>query len=216
MTEKPRYPGYDVMAKRDTPSWDAITRTVVDRRLATPTEPRFFTPTEFRTADALCRRIIPQPAGRAQVPLAALLDSKLLANSGDGFRVGDMPYMREAWRRGLAALDTEALVWPAASAFASQEDEMQDAVLRGIERGVVRSSAWADLDPKAFFSQRVLVDVPGLYYGHPIAWSEIGFGGPASPRGYVRLDGNPRDPWEAAEAKPGSETRALEDNRHVV
>ena len=41
------------------------------------------------------------------------------------------------------------------------------------------------------------------YYSHPHAWSEIGFGGPASPRGYVRMDFDRRDPWEAAEAEPG-------------
>ena len=35
------------------------------------------------------------------------------------------------------------------------------------------------------------------YYAHPSAWNEIGFGGPASPRGYVRMDFNRRDPWEA-------------------
>ena len=37
----------------------------------------------------------------------------------------------------------------------------------------------------------------------PTAWSEIGWGGPASPRGYVRMDFDERDPWEAAEAKDG-------------
>ena len=31
-----------------------------------------------------------------------------------------------------------------------------------------------------------------------------------------RLDKNRRDPWEAAEAKPGQEERARQENRHVV
>jgi hypothetical protein len=53
------------------------------------------------------------------------------------------------------------------------------------------------------------------YYGHPTAWSEIGFGGPASPRGYVRMDFDRRDPWEAAEAKPGQEDAAARDNSRV-
>ena len=43
-----RYPGYDVLAKRTTPSWNAQTRRVVDQRLAVPREPRFFTADEFR------------------------------------------------------------------------------------------------------------------------------------------------------------------------
>jgi hypothetical protein len=41
------------------------------------------------------------------------------------------------------------------------------------------------------------MDLCGAYYSHPFAWNEIGFGGPASPRGYVRMDFNRRDPWEA-------------------
>ena len=105
MTDHPTYPGYDVLAKRDTPSWNARTRAVVAERLATPTSPRFLTPVEYAAADALCRRIVP---GDPEVPLAALLDAKLLADDGDGTRDETMPYMREAWRRGLAALDAEA------------------------------------------------------------------------------------------------------------
>ena len=69
---------------------------------------------------------------------------------------------------------------------------------------------------KLFFDKRVVHDIAGAYYGHPTAWNEIGFGGPASPRGYVRLDANRRDPWEAAEGKPGEETKALKENQHVV
>ena len=41
-------------------------------------------------------------------------------------------------------------------------------------------------------------DIVTAYYAHPTAWNEIGWAGPASPRGYVRLDANKHDPWEAA------------------
>jgi hypothetical protein len=35
------------------------------------------------------------------------------------------------------------------------------------------------------------------YYAHPMAWAEIGFSGPSSPRGHIRLMPGMRDPWEA-------------------
>jgi len=35
------------------------------------------------------------------------------------------------------------------------------------------------------------------YCTQPAAWSEVGFRGPASPRGYVRHGFDERDPWEA-------------------
>ena len=44
----------------------------------------------------------------------------------------------------------------------------------------------------------------------------MGFGGPASPRGYVRMALDRRDPWEAAQAKPGHEQEARRENQHVV
>jgi hypothetical protein len=37
------------------------------------------------------------------------------------------------------------------------------------------------------------------FYSHPWAWNEIGFGGPAYPRGYKNLGLDRREPWEVAE-----------------
>ncbi len=38
-----------------------------------------------------------------------------------------------------------------------------------------------------------------MYYSHPLAWNEIGYGGPSSPRGHVRKWEGGVDPWEAQE-----------------
>ncbi len=216
MTEPPRYPGYDVLAKRDTPSWNVQTRAVIDRRLASPGVPCFFTADEWVTADALCRRIVPQTGEADAVSLVALLDAKLQANAGAGFREADMPYMQKAWRAGLAAIDQEAKGRYADQGFASLAVRDQDALLTAMQAGEASGRHWAGIDAKTFFERRILIDVPPLYYGLPKAWNEMGFGGPASPRGYVRLDGDRRDPWEAAEAEPGDEARARRENRHVV
>jgi hypothetical protein len=107
MTE--RYPGYDVLAKRRTPSWNEQTRQVIDHRLAITREPRYLSPELFNILDAVCARIVPQPGDRPPVPLAALVDTKLYTNMQDGFRYAEMPEQGEAWRRGLAALDEAAL-----------------------------------------------------------------------------------------------------------
>ncbi len=73
-----------------------------------------------------------------------------------------------------------------------------DATLRAVqtdEAGADRGN-FGGLPPPRVFNL-ILSAVVGVYYAHPAAWSEIGFGGPASPRGYVRMGLDERDPWEA-------------------
>lgn len=194
------YPGYDVLAKRDSLSWDAPTRAVIDARLALANyQPCVFNPHQWRTVEALGARIVPPPPGRAPVPLAAMLDVKLAGRRGDGYRDARLPPRREAWTLGLAALTAEAEARHGRP-FAELPAEAQDALLAAMQAGTLAHPAWGALDPALFFAQRVLHDIADAYYSHPSAWSEIGFGGPANPRGYVRLGANARDPWEAPEA----------------
>ena len=209
-----RYPGYDVLAKRHTPSWNEKTRQVIDKRLALPREPRYLSEAEWRILEAICGRILPQPRERPPVPLAAMVDSKLFENRGDGYRDYRLPPLRQAWQRGLQAMDAEARRRHGVG-FAALDAAEQDALLRAVEQGALGDDGWDGMPPAIFFSKRLLPDIVTLYYAHPTAWNEIGFGGPASPRGYVRMDFDRRDPWEAAEAKPGQEIEALQENGHI-
>ncbi|ADJ29419.1 gluconate 2-dehydrogenase subunit 3 family protein [Nitrosococcus watsonii] len=208
------YPGYDVLAKRDTPSWNEPTRRVIAARLATADEPRFFNAAEWQTLTALCDRIVPQPKNRAPVPIAALVDRKMANDERDGYRQVGMPKMQEAWQRGLAALDTAA-VTKHHQRFHQLVAAEQDLLLQAMQAGKLDGPAWGGMSAATFFSTRVAHDILSAYYSHPTSWNEIGFGGPASPRGYVRMYYNRRDPWEAVEAKPGEETKAREANEHV-
>jgi hypothetical protein len=212
MTE--RYPGYDVLGKRHTPSWNEQTRRVIDRRLALPREPRFLPEEEWQTLEAICRRIVPQPNNRVPVPIAAMVDEKLLENRGDGYRDYRLPAMREAWRRGLTALDAEARGRHGVG-FDALDIGEQDGLLKAAQDGLLSGPAWEGMGCALFFAKRLLPDIVMAYYAHPTAWNEIGFGGPASPRGYVRMNFDRRDPWEAAEAAPGNEAEAAAKNARV-
>jgi len=210
------YPGYDVLSKRDTPSWNEQTRRVIDRRLAIdPDAHRFFSDEEWTTLRALCDCIIPQPVGRTRpVPVAAMVDQKMVKNERDGYRHAELPPMQEAWRRALAAIDAEARAGharPFHELAATQQRELVD----GMQQGMLHNGAWGTMPPREFFQYRVVNDIVKSYYAHPTAWNEIGRGGPASPRGYVRLQADRRDPWEAAEAKPGQEPQAYRENQRV-
>ena len=223
-----RYPGYDVLLKRDTPSWDDVTREVIDARLATRNTPRFCNDVQWRTLCALCAVLVPHAyrrdanggeAGTPQwseplVPVAALVDGKLFADEREGYRDARLPPLRDAWRIGLAALDTESRQ-ACGAGFADIDDTRRRALVTRMQQGHLTDAAWQGMPSNVFFELRALHDVSNAYYSHPHSWNEIGFGGPANPRGYVRMQANRRDPWEAAEATPGNETRALAENRRA-
>jgi hypothetical protein len=42
-------------------------------------------------------------------------------------------------------------------------------------------------------------------YAHPHAWSEIGFPGPAYPRGYKNAGVGRREPFEVADTRPAED-----------
>jgi hypothetical protein len=195
-----RYPGYDVLSKRWTESWNDPTRRAIDRRLSLPREPRFFSATEWQTLQAVCDRIMPQPGDRPPVPLAAYVDQKMAERLLDGYRYAELPPQGDAWRRGLGALDHAAREQDNAPFHALPADR-QDAFLSRMQRGELTGEAWGSMPSKLFFEHRVIPDVTHAYYAHPTAWNEIGFGGPASPRGYVRMGLGRRDPWEAVEIR---------------
>lgn len=209
-----RYPGYDVLAKRIGPSWNAQTRRVVTHRLAIGGEPRFFTAEEFQSVGAIASRIVPQPKTRPPIPVASLVDEKLARGASDGYRLSGTPRDGDAWRLGLVALDAEANA-AYGGRFHGLAEGLQNALLARMQSGELRSPAWGGMTSKDFFRKRMARDIVFAYYAHPTAWSEIGWGGPASPRGYVRLDFDERDSWEAAEAGGSDEPSVRQINRNV-
>lgn len=214
MTE--RFPGYDVLDKRNGPSWNEKTRSVINGRLVIDRQKRsFLSPEGWIVLTAVCARIAPQNAKRHNpVPIEAVLDQKLLAGLAEGYRDTRLPAAPLAWSTGLLAIDDEARL-RSGEGFAKLTAVDQDTVLTLISKAEVRSSFWSDLPPELFFRKRLLHDIVSIYYAFPAAWNEIGFGGPASPRGYVRMGFDRRDPWEAVEASDGNKAKARKENARI-
>jgi hypothetical protein len=189
-----------VLAKWDTPSFDEATRTVLAARLNDVPPRRFLTEAEWALVEALCARLLPQPDRARPIPITPWIDAMLFDGRGEGFRRPDMPPMQEAWRTGLAAIDAEARQRHDRR-FIDLGAPEQEALLHALADGKAAPSLWHGVDACRFFTHLLLKSIVGIYYAHPDAWSEIGFGGPASPRGYVRLGLDTRDAWEAKEAR---------------
>jgi hypothetical protein len=195
------YLTYDVLDKWDSPSWNDQTREAVRKRMEEPPPRRFLTKEQWSLLEAVVARLLPQPEREELVPIVPWIDDMLHHNRGPGYRYADMPPMREAWQRGLDAIAAEARNRHGHS-FEELSPRDQDALLSDVQHNRVESRYWDDLPAGGFFLHLLLKQTVGFYYAHQAAWSEIGFGGPASPRGYARLGLDERDSWEAKEVEP--------------
>ena len=203
---KTPYAGYDVLAKWDSPSFNPITREVLTRRMHAVPGVRFFTPDQFALLEAICARLIPQPDRVEPVPIAPFVDADLFEGRTEGFRSPAMAPISDAWRKGRAGIDAEARR-RYARPFVALDPASQDATLTAVQHGEVDPAHFDGAPAADFFKDMLLKSVVGVYYSHPAAWSEMGFGGPASPRGFVRMGLDERDPWEAPIAPPAGGPR---------
>src|SRR5688500_3094844 len=56
-----RFADYDVLAKRESPSWNDVTRRVVDERIASLPSGVFFTEHESKLMELIAELLVPQP-----------------------------------------------------------------------------------------------------------------------------------------------------------
>jgi hypothetical protein len=194
-----RFPGYDVLAARDTEAWNARTREIIDERLALRVPDGVLTPTRLATLRMVVGRLCPDPEGRPATTTLAMVAWRIAEDAREGFRHHRLPRTRECWERGLDALEAEARLRYNV-AFAALTGENADVVLRAVSEGDVRAAEWHDLPPRLLWRWRLLPDCVAAHWAQPSLWSAMGFGGPAAPRGYVRTGIDRRDPWEAIEA----------------
>src|SRR5690242_17150892 len=183
-----RYPGYDVLAKAASPDWDEQTWQVVQERIAGDPAARFLSDDEVETLEAVVERIIPQSdrTREQRVPIVPWIDAKLFHDRRDGYRYEDMPPQREAWQLAIEGFDQAARAHYGRS-FRELDAPQQDEVLRTIESGDAQGLAWSRMSSALFFRSVLCATVVKAYYSHPTAWNEIGYSGPSSPRGHVRI-----------------------------
>jgi len=193
-----RYPGFDVIGQAK--HWDEATRVVVDRRLAGSPAVRFFTETEAAAATALFDQLLYQRA-EPRVRVVQMVDVRLAEDQTDGWHYATMPPDGQAWRDSLAGLDADARE-AHQKTFAECEWEEQSALVQAVQdrgsgqwHGMVAAHVWSLWTRYACTA----------FYAHPWAWNEIGFDGPAYPRGYKNLGVDKLEPFEVHDAHPSDD-----------
>lgn len=195
------YPGFSTLDQQR--FWDAATRAVVLDRVNAPPPIRFFSPDEERLMRAVIDRVLPQDDRDAshRIPIINAIDDRLYHNRIDGYRYDDMPPDPEAHRLGLQAIEAIAGAL-FGQPFVELTPDLQERVLQTIHDGDAPAAhdIWARMNCQRYWMLLVQDCVEG-YYAHPWAWDEIGFGGPAYPRGYMRLEHGRPEPWEVEERR---------------
>jgi hypothetical protein len=188
-----RFPGFDVLDEVD--RWDAVTAGVVLARLTPSPELSFFTGVEQAAAEALCDQLLAQH-DEPRVPVAALIDVRLATGETDGWHYADMPEDAEAWRQTLAFLDDDA-TRQYGTAFGELTSDQQAGIVQAIQD--LGTQRWHDLPANQVWSLWTRYACTA-FYSHPWAWNEMGFPGPAYPRGYKNMGLDKREPFEVVDA----------------
>ncbi len=195
------YPGFSTLRQKK--FWDAKTREVVLDRVNNVPQFRFFNGEQARLLEAVCDRVLPQHDRDEahRIPIAPQIDKRLYEDRHDGYRFEDMPADREVFTLGLQAIDEMAQSLHGRG-FIDITSTEQDEILRSIHHGkpLVANAIWERMPAHQFWMQ-LLQDCAEAYYAHPWAWDEIGFGGPAYPRAYMRLERGEPEPWEVQERR---------------
>ncbi|MHB1537350.1 MAG: gluconate 2-dehydrogenase subunit 3 family protein [Solirubrobacteraceae bacterium] len=184
-----RYPDYDVLETVE--HWDPVTRRVVLERVGRVPEIRFFAEGQARTLGAFLDVVLAQDS-EPRIPVLQMVDAKMHAGQLDGYRYADMPPDPETWRQVAAGLDRSAEACGCEQGFAAASSELQHEIVARFSRGELDwelpvSRAWGIVMRAAL----------SAFYSHPWSWNEIGFGGPAYPRGFARLGAGQREHWES-------------------
>lgn len=201
-----RYPGFSTLGQAE--HWDPATAAVVMGRLGRPADIRFFTPDEEAAARALFDQLLDQHA-EPRVPVANLVDARLAEEETDGWHYEGMPRDGDSWKASLAALDAETRArW--ACVFARASGAQQTRVLQEIRN--LHNDSWHGFPADRLWSLWTRYACTA-FYAHPWAWDEIGFGGPAYPRGYKNLGVDRLEPYEVPDARPWEDPARKPEDR---
>jgi hypothetical protein len=191
-----RFPGFRVLSQ--VPHWDQVTADLVTSRTGISPAVKFFTPAEEACAAALLDLLL-DLHDEPSVPVLQMIGARLAAGETDGWRYADMPEDGQAWRDTLSFLDADA-AGRCGTTFAEAPPADQAALVQAVQ-DQISGDDWHGLPAKHVWSLWTRYACTA-FYSHPSAWDEIGFPGPAYPRGYKNIGVDKLEPYEVRDARP--------------
>lgn len=193
LMKKSRYPNYDVLKEQE--AWDSHSRSIVLARLESVHTYTSLTLIEAEMLRAICSLLAGDSRADIIQFVLSHIDQSLDAPTGESERQAALPKAGDLLRHGLKRIDQWSVSHHNRPFIDLTEAEQLSAVTALSEERLASNEQWT-FPQKALFNKLLSWTVES-YYSHPTVWSEIGYGGPAYPRGYVRANIGQLDPWEA-------------------
>jgi hypothetical protein len=187
-----RYPGFDVLESVE--QWDDVTAGVILARLAPSGQLAFFTQHEVGILAPLLDLLLNQDA-EPRVPVLQLIDARLAMGETDGWHYDDLPEDGQAWRTTLDFLNQDAIEHFHGRVFAHLIGDEQATLIQAVQDLDAKAQPWHGWSAAHVWGLWTRYACTA-FYSHPWAWNEIGFPGPAYPRGYLNPGVNALDRWE--------------------
>ena len=183
---------------REKKHWDSHTQEIVSDRLRTEIfgQFRYFSAHEADTLQRVCSILLDDDRSPIVSYVLHHFDSVLQSGIGESQRKVGVPKQSDLIRDGLAWLD-RVCQERYGSNFISLEIELQEQAIQQAVNGKIARALNTGSIPVEDWVDKVMAEAVAAYYSHPDIWSEIGYAGPAYPRGYVRSELGLTDSWEA-------------------
>lgn len=168
-------------------------------------QPGCLDPLELAQLRAVVDRVLPQD-GRGRIDIAARIEARLAAGTGDGWRFAMLPADGAAYRAALRTLDAAARSVHGMR-FLSLDGAGQDAVLGAVAAGEPGShevpEGGLDAEGMTLWFEDLRSDAVRLYLAHPASLARIGFSGIGAGGddaqtlpGFLRVGIADPEPWE--------------------
>ena len=194
-----RFPGLDVLGQAR--HWDQVTADAVLARTGPPAAVKFFTEPEESCARALLNLLTGQdePDGDAPLWRWSIPGWRRVRPTAGGTRTCP----RTARRGGTRwPISTGTQYERCGTPFADAPQADQKALVQAVQD--LKSAAWHGLPAAQVWSLWTRYACTA-FYAHPFAWAEIGFPGPAYPRGYKNAGVGKLEPFEVRDARPSED-----------
>lgn len=166
------------------------TRKVLQQRITENLTYAFFSAEEFNLLQSVCDVLLAQTDNRL-VNIAGMIDQRLTAKTGPGWRYDQLPADGVSYKTGLKGI-AESVLLLYHKNFTDLSAEEKNMLLKTVRQGEILGETWKSFSAKLFF-ELMLTEATEHFYSHPTAQAEINYSGFADAKG-----------WEVPQLKPKS------------